>query len=70
MIFEIILKYICFFVVVCFYYILQIIFKQVLWSVFSTQVRYYFIHIVLGFISVIRLDFDFLTVNILAIKYV
>ena len=46
-----------FFVVVCFYYILLIIFKQVLWSGFSTQVRYYFIHIVLCFISVIRLDF-------------
>ena len=46
-----------FVVVVCFYYILQIIFKQVLWSGFSTQVRYYFIHIVLSFISVIRLDF-------------
>ena len=46
-----------FVVVVCFYYILQILFKQVLWSGFSTQVRYYFIHIVLSFISVIRLDF-------------
>ena len=42
---------------VCFYYILQIIFKQVLWSRFSTQVRYYFIQIVMCFISVIRLDF-------------
>ena len=42
---------------VCFYYILQIIFKQVLWSVFSTQVRYYFIQVVLCFISVVRLDY-------------
>ena len=45
---------------VCFYYILQIIFKQVLWSVFSTQVRYYFIQVVLCFISVVRLDYVWL----------